>query len=149
MDANSRGDNKADIPQQVVCPNCLEENESFQHFCVKCGAPISSISTVGPLERTLADGFMYRQAVAGRPKLIVVIGIWMMFLPVLIVSLSLLVMILIENFGGFFRETGLAVVMSALLLVSFIILFRTTKNHFIARRKIPNETDSEVKPDDF
>ena len=92
---------------------------------------------------------MYRQAVAGRPKLIVVIGIWMMFLPVFIVSLSLLVMILIEHSGGFFREIGLAAMMSALMLVSFIILFRTTKNHFIARRKISEERDKETKAGDF
>jgi len=131
------GENSAEkiTSQLVVCPNCLEENEPYQHFCKNCGAPLSPISTVGPLERTLSDGFMYRQAVSGRRKLIVVIGIWIMFLPTFIFSLYLLVLFLISYFDGLLEQIGLAIGTLILGLVSFTILFRTTKNHLIARRK--------------
>ena len=135
MEKNNKKD---EMPRQVVCPNCLEETESFQSFCRKCGAPLSSISTTGPLERIYSSGFMYRQAIEGRPKFVVVIGMYVMFLPMLIGAVCMMIALLTQYEGGIPAKCAITAGIILFGLVPFTILFRTTKNYLKIRRK-PDE----------
>ena len=68
-------------PASVLCPHCAASNGPVADFCVKCGAPLSVIAMTDPLRETLSAGFLYREATGGKPKRIVVVGIWLVFLP--------------------------------------------------------------------
>jgi hypothetical protein len=39
-----------------------------------------------PIQRIQTEGFIYRRAVEGRPKSIVMIGIWLLFFPLLVMG---------------------------------------------------------------
>lgn len=135
MEKNNKKD---EMPRQVVCPNCLEENEPFQDFCKKCGAPLSAISTTGPLERKFARSFMYRQAIAGQRRPIIVIGMYVMFLPMLIGAVCMMIALLTQYEGGIPAKCAITAGIILFGLVPFTILFRTTKNYLKIRRK-PDE----------
>jgi hypothetical protein len=65
--------------EKQLCTSCMTPNEPTAHFCIKCGAPLSSFATFAPFERLFAEGFIYRQAVDSPRKMIVVLGIWLIF----------------------------------------------------------------------
>ena len=70
-------------PVSVLCPHCAASNLPAADFCARCGAPLSVIASTDPLRSTLSEGFLYREATRGAPKRIVVVGIWLLFLPTL------------------------------------------------------------------
>jgi len=72
----------------MICPTCHTLNVPGVAFCRRCGGPLGFISTIGPLETAYTEGFAYRQAVQGRPKFIVVLGIWLIFFPILITCIG-------------------------------------------------------------
>lgn len=112
--------------EKALCVSCMAPNEASAHFCVKCGAPMSSYAATGPFESVFAEGHVYRQA-AERPRsLIVVLGIWLIFGMIAVGGAMML-------FLG--RETGLEyMIMGAFLLpVSLVMIWKTTKN-YLGRR---------------
>ena len=122
----------------VLCPNCGRSNPELRHFCVQCGAPISPLSTIGPAETPLAEGFAYRQAVSGPPKKVILIGMWLLFGPSLAIALYLLAtMIRQHRTLGFDRDAaGMLVGMLLFGAISGILLFRTTRNYRKKRRMV-------------
>jgi hypothetical protein len=74
--------------EYALCPSCVFPNVPDVQWCKRCGAPLNFISTIGPLEHLYAEGFAYRRAVRGRPKFVVVLGIWLLFLPGLLGCIS-------------------------------------------------------------
>ncbi len=74
-------DEEAPAPPSVLCPHCAASNLPLADFCARCGAPLSVMASTDPLRSTLSEGFLYREAVHGAPKRIVVAGVWMIFLP--------------------------------------------------------------------
>lgn len=64
-----------------LCPACLAELTAGCGFCPKCAAPVTPTVAMSPFERVFAEGFIYRQAVGNPRKLIVVVGAWLVFLP--------------------------------------------------------------------
>ena len=67
--------------ESILCPHCAATNLPRADFCARCGAPLSVIASTDPFRATLSEGFLYRQAVHGRPSRIVVLGVWLIFLP--------------------------------------------------------------------
>ena len=95
-------------------------------FCAGCGAPLTSFASTQPFERTLAEGFAYRQAVESPRKLIVVAGIWLIFVPMAIGGAGLLTNVGWQSFPGSPENAFAACGGIALLAVSGIIMGRTT-----------------------
>jgi hypothetical protein len=94
---------------------------------VKCGAPLSSYAATGPFERLFAEGHVYRQA-AERPRsLIVVFGIWIIFGPL---ALTGAVLVATGRGSGF----ALVVVGALVLVVSIVMIAKTTCNYFNGRK---------------
>lgn len=77
---------RRDLPEveTVICPKCLLANSSTAAFCVDCGAPIGMVAALDPLQHIYAEGFAYRSAVEGPPNLIILVGMWLIFAPMLI-----------------------------------------------------------------
>lgn len=119
----------------VLCPKCLLANSTAAAFCADCGAPIGMVSTVDPIQHIWAEGFAYRCAVDGPPKLIIVVGMWLIFGPTLLAL----------PFAFFSSGSNeLASVFVALLEVAFAtILYRTTKNYIVKSRLAKERIASE------
>jgi len=80
-----------------------------------------------------AQGFMLRKAIDSRPKPIVLIGVWILFLPALVVSICMAVYLITQQHGlGYFVFFWLSI---GLIYISFRILFQVTRNYFSPPRK--------------
>lgn len=116
----------------IVCPACGLQIGAANVFCPNCGAPLSLLAHVDPIQSIRTEGLMYAKAIDAKPKFIILVGIWVIFLPVLIGSLMLSGSIIIGGIGsgmsGFiFFWAGIA-----LAAVSFVMLFKVTRNYFRA-----------------
>jgi len=124
--------------QKIACLSCLAENNPAASFCRECGSPIGATATLDPMKAIQAQGHLFRTALKGRPRFIVVLGMWIMFLPILVVSATVAVFLISNrsrrsDFVFFWAMAGLS-------YVSFVVLYRVTRNYLM----IPAE-DKDVK----
>ena len=118
---------EADAPEHQLCVRCVAPNDPGSHFCVQCGAPLSPYASTGPFESVFAEGAVYREAAQHPTKLIVVLGMWLIFGTMFCVG----VFIALIAFDLPGRALG------ALFSVgSLIMLWRTTRS-YIARPRPP------------
>lgn len=118
---------------QITCPSCQALINANENFCRECGAPITTTATLDPIASIHAQGFMLRKAVDGSPKPIVLIGIWVMFLPALILSAYMAVYLITQQHGlGPFVFFWVFI---GITYISFRVLFQVTKNYFSPRRR--------------
>ena len=119
----------------VVCTACLTPNPPNTNYCAKCGALLNTLAAFNPFDQTLVEGFAYRRAVDGPPSKIILIGIWLLFGP----SILLVPFIFSESqlgnhatgrLGFLFEHAYFA----AYLLVSLVMLYRTTANYISGRK---------------
>jgi hypothetical protein len=83
-----------------LCPACLAELTAGCGFCPQCGAPVTPTAAISPFERIFSEGYIYRQAVASPRKLIVVVGAWLLFLPLFLCGVVML------GWGLFFKHAN-------------------------------------------
>jgi hypothetical protein len=91
------------------------------------------VANVDPIQSILAEGFGYRAAADGPPRLIIVIGIWLIFL-----SLGGTALVALALSRGF---NFLSILSFALLLVSAAILYRVTRNYIVKSRELRQTRD--------
>ena len=92
-DSSPTTDEKAPVdPEEstALCPHCAEAVEPFDHFCPFCGGPVTAHASIDPLGQVYALGHGYQRAVSSRPRLIVVLGMWLIFGPQLLFLLMIL-----------------------------------------------------------
>jgi hypothetical protein len=118
-----------ELEETQLCTSCMAANLPAAHFCIKCGAPLSSYAATGPFESLFAEGYVYREATEHPRKLIVVLGIWAIFGTVAIISTATL---LFSPATGFSGET---VIGGLLLSISAMILWKTTRNYRSGKRE--------------
>ena len=118
--------------EAVVCPKCLHANSPTAAFCVDCGAPIGMVAAVDPLQHIYAEGFAYRSAVDRPPNLIVLVGMWLIFAPIVFAT-PLLV------FGDFIRAFSPRLLFPFLGACSAVVLFRSTKNYIVKSREAKDQ----------
>ena len=88
---------------------------------------MTSYAATGPFESLFAEGHVYRQA-AERPRsIVVVLGIWLIFG---VIALTGIVMIAVGRDSGF----GFVVVGALILVVSLVMIGKTTRNYFTNRQ---------------
>jgi len=117
----------ADGGEKQLCVSCMAPNEPSAHFCIKCGAPLSSYASTGPLESVFAEGAVYRQA-AERPRsLIVVLGVWLIFGMMGLAGLVILAM-------GRDMGIGYTAFGAFMLAISVVLIWKSTRN-YLARPK--------------
>jgi hypothetical protein len=123
----------ANIDDLITCASCLTANHPSEVFCHECGAPVGATATLDPINQIHAQGHLFRTALEGRPRFIVLLGMWIMFLPLLVVSASVAVYLITNHnrrsdFVFFWGAAGLA-------YVSLVILYRITKNYLTTPNK--------------
>ena len=122
--------------EEILCPSCATPNALFETFCQSCGSPIGATASLDPIHSISAQGFLFRKAVEGRPKPIVLAGVWIMFFPLLLVSIYAAIRLIVNRAGVsdfvfFWAFIGLA-------YASLVILYRVTKNYLT----VPKGTDT-------
>jgi hypothetical protein len=125
-----------DLPEseeKQLCINCMAPNEPSAHFCIKCGAPLSSYASTGPYESIFAEGFLYRQAAEHPRKLIVVLGVWLIF--GLMAVGGVFSIAYVQEFGFAFAIGG-----GAMLAFSVTMIWKTTRN-YLARKPVDTKND--------
>jgi hypothetical protein len=127
----------------IVCPQCLEPNPEDRHFCRRCATPLTAYASIDPLGQIYAAADTYRKAIANPRRVIVILGLWLLFGPAALIYLLLVA----TNIGSLFGSDGgfgdVAALVSAmappiLLLhatIAAIILFRSTNNMLRLRRE--------------
>jgi hypothetical protein len=124
--------------ERELCRACLAPNPPGATFCHDCGAPLSSYAATGPFESVFAEGHVYRSAVERPQKLVVLLGMWGIFGMLASGGVMLLIMAHAD------RSFPIFLIAAFLVLVSVIILWRTTSN-FLRSRNQPTETPA--RPD--
>ncbi|HEY0548392.1 MAG TPA: hypothetical protein VGF13_02255 [Verrucomicrobiae bacterium] len=128
--------------EAALCTYRVFPNLPDVPWCKKCGAPLGWSAVVGPADAARASGFMWRGALRGRPKVFVLLSVWVLFLPRFVLSfIGALVFLftLLSDVPGCF-------VLVYLLLtlfygtMSFLMLFHITRNFL----KIPRLKLDEV-----
>lgn len=119
--------------ETITCLSCLALNTPAEAFCHECGAPIGRTATLDPINTIRAEGFLLRKSLEGRPKLITLLGIWIIHLPVLVLGVYSAVYIILKwrglsAFLFFWALVGLA-------CFAFVILYRITKNYLTIPKK--------------
>ena len=109
----------------ICCPHCLELNNPNSPNCVKCGGPLLAISTIGPFERIETHGFAQREAINRPKRLIVVIGVWLLWFPALLACII-----------PVFLDPNAAFVLLPMSILPIIIIFKTTRNYVKYRKEI-------------
>jgi len=132
-----------DLLDRVLCPSCLTENVDGEPFCKKCGAPIGFGATYGPYESVLAQGHALRQAAEGRPKLVILLGTWLLFGPVVAIGLAAISFIMFSPEPGNTPDAIFVGLFGSLTALNIAILYRVTKNHFSKRSPAIEKEESE------
>ena len=119
--------------ERELCRICLEPNEPGATFCKDCGAPLSSYAATGPFESILAEGHVYRQAAEHPQKVIVLLGMWLIFGFVAFVGFFVFALK-----SGNYESMWLRLFGLMIFGIASAILWRTTRNYF----RIRSETRS-------
>jgi hypothetical protein len=130
-----------EVDERLVCASCGRLIGVSDAYCPNCMSPTSGVSNLDPMQAIVSEGRLFVRASEGRQKPIVLIGIWILFLPLLLVGLFAAISILgegigsgISNFVFFWGAMGLA-------FIGFTVLYKVTKNYF--RWKPGPEVDDE------
>ena len=107
--------------EKQLCLGCMAPNKPSAHFCIKCGAPLTSYAATGPFESLFAEGHVYRQAAERPQKLIVVIGVWFLFGTMALIGIGMLI-------GH--KSLVIDLVVGVLMLaISVLVIWKTTRNY--------------------
>jgi len=127
--------------ERLLCASCGRLIGVSDAYCLNCMAPTTGVSNLDPMQAILSEGRLLSRASEGRQKPIVLIGIWILFLPMFLVGAFSAISILstgigsgFSNFVFFWGAVGLA-------FIGFMVIYRVTKNYF----GLKPETDEETK----
>ncbi len=120
--------------EAVVCPKCVVENDPDAAFCHQCGAPIGLVAALDPIQSILAEGFVYRQAVEGPPKGIILLGMWLLFLPPMLTVLLGMTYTASIHWGAT-TDALFGILIPLYGVACAIILYRTTANYVLRRKE--------------
>jgi hypothetical protein len=115
--------------ETMICTSCLHPNHPDTKYCQSCGAPLGPTSAWGPWEQTQAEGFGIRQATtAERPRLILVLGIWLIFCPMWIAS-ALVLGVTVKDTDWQANDVLTMAICLGFLLLSTALMYRSTANY--------------------
>lgn len=119
--------------ETITCPSCMTLSSQAAEFCHKCGYPIGRVATLDPVQTIRAQGYLFRKATEGRPKPIVLLGMWICCLPCLVIGVYVALRLILNPtaFSDFFFFWASV----AISYGSFVILYRTTKNYLTIPKK--------------
>lgn len=115
----------------ISCPTCFTVNDDLARFCQKCNFPLGS--TLDPLAMAQDEGRLLGKTTQTRPKLIVLFVVWLIFLPIFLVSSASAVNLILSGGGtSDFMFFWFCVVM---FVVSFYFIYQVTLNYLRGKNK--------------
>lgn len=115
--------------ETILCLSCVRENDANSIFCRFCNRWLALTNNSDPLRQLATEGYLYSKAVEGKPKLIVLISVWVIFLLPLIFGALSAFSIIAEGGGG--GDTFIFYLFSiAISCFSFVMIYKVTKNYF-------------------
>ena len=124
--ADSEGGRGLAEEDRLICPHCARPIGRFDHFCPSCRGPVTAHASIDPLGQVYAAGHGYRRATSGRPKLIVLLGMWLIFglqIPILLWCVILTLSNIIAPGRSYeFGDGGIVVTVSEGRLVEILKL---------------------------
>jgi hypothetical protein len=126
----------------VVCPHCFTRNSLRQHFCRRCGTPLTGLAVTDPLGQVYSEGDALRKAMDKPDRPIKLIGVWLIWGPTFLGCVGLVVWFIVGAFTDPFGQVNGEIILAALFplgvvavgLFSGLVLFKTTRNFIRLRR---------------
>lgn len=116
--------------RRATCPNCDATLNEPASFCPFCGGFIEELEEEQGV--SLKSPLLSR-----RPRLVIVVGMWLLVLPAALVTISLLT----RTWGeGYFASAGFVLV----FLIYAAILYQVTKN-YISRPQVPDDEGDDTE----
>lgn len=108
----------------------MKPNDREAAYCVNCNTPMNLSNSNDPIQRMPAEGYAYRKAAEMKPNTLVLVGVWLLFLPLFgFFSFNAVSLILgaagggADNFVWFWVSLAIAV-------FSFVMIYKVSKNYF-------------------
>jgi len=121
-------------PHYVTCPACQALNARWETVCDQCGGPIGHSATPAPDPTTRTQDLPAPGQLASRPRPLVLIGYWAIFLPVFVSNAYGAFLWATHNHGRF-AEFIFFCGAAGLAFLSSVILYWATKKYVVSRSK--------------
>lgn len=115
----------------ISCPNCSAVNNDLAEFCYNCNLKFGA--NLDPMGIIYDEGALLRKAAHNKPKLIVLIGTWLIFLPILLSAIALGIEMAMtgEDASGFIFFW----LSAAVAFFSIFFIYQVTNNYFTMKQK--------------
>ena len=117
-------ENQQFVGATPLCPHCLQPISPMDHFCPKCWGPVTAHASIDPLGQVYSAGRAYRQAISGKPRLAVLVGMWLIFGPA-IPCMLFFVYLNLRTMGAFGPQNPWEYVQSNGLFIDLLTLVLT------------------------
>jgi len=121
------------------CPHCLEEVAEHSHFCTACGMPITSHSTIGPMEQVWALGWLVNRLLSQRPTTFAVVGVWFLALPSLVMFMGLPIALALAVTNGSVGEAMIGLISMVIAGCYVLLAVRVTLSYLRRRTHIDRD----------
>ncbi len=113
-----------------ICISCMKPNDREAAYCINCNTPMNLSNSNDPIQRLSSEGYAYRKAAEMKPNVVVLIGVWLIFLPVLVFSSLNAIGLILGLVGGGLANFVWFWVFVLLAFFSFVMLYKVSKNYF-------------------
>ncbi len=128
-----------------ACPACsCPLMDSGADYCARCESPVSLGSTFDPLKTIRTQGELFRRG-ASRPSGIVVVGMWLIFGPILFVIVIAALSAGAAAPAGFLAAI---VISSPILILYGAILYKVTSRYVAFKNDLRNDDEEEEETAD-
>lgn len=116
-----------------ICLGCAAPVTTNTRYCPKCGRPVGMFVGTDPMQLIHSQGCGYRAATRGRSNRLVLWGMWLVFGPATVLSLSTLLDLMWHGPGDAINLLGGLLVLG-LQVMYMALLYRVTRNYIRHRR---------------
>jgi hypothetical protein len=121
------------------CMSCFAPNDIDAVVCQECGLRFGDSDVLQPLNVARAEGQVYQNLALGekgarRPKFVILLGVWVIFLPLLIIGIGIVISQILDLNG--FVSFVFICIGGAAIYFSLLMLGRVTRRYFAADEKI-------------
>ncbi len=124
----------------ISCPNCFAPNNDLAIVCHQCNSKFGA--NLDPLGIARSEAEMLGKALTIKPSFVVLLGTWMIFLPVAIMGVVTTISQALYDSGSrgfFFFWFGIAG-----FAIAAYFLYTVTRNYFTMKEKSFNQNDELV-----